>query len=101
MPEPISDLTSEALNTTALRFSWQNPFASVYHSLQLNLTAADGAVMTFDLPFPPATVTHVVGGLDPGKEYTATVVVRSKVADSATASSTLRTSECLVYFPGS
>ncbi|XP_070189417.1 tyrosine-protein phosphatase 10D-like [Littorina saxatilis] len=90
LPEPVSGLAGQALNTTAVQLSWQNPFDSEYTGLDVNLTSASGFAMTFTLS--AGDLTYAVGGLDPGVEYTAVVVVKSKVqVDSDPVSTTFRT----------
>ena len=92
MPESVTNLIGQALNTSALQLSWQNPFNTQYTGLELNVTSDSGVAMSYIMSAGDSTFP--VGGLDPGVEYTAVVVVKSKVqVDSAPVNTTVRTSE--------
>ena len=92
MPEPVTSLSGHALSTSAVQLSWQNPINSEYTGLELNVSAANDFEMTYSLN--PGEGTFPVGGLTPGVEYLAVIVVKSKVqADSTAVNTTVRTSE--------
>ncbi|KAL8579584.1 hypothetical protein ACOMHN_025537 [Nucella lapillus] len=90
LPEPVSSLSGQAVNTTAVRLFWQNPIGSDYTGLEVNLTTPGGAPLSHTLP---AGVTNLtVGDLHPGVEYGVVVVVMSKVqVNSAPVNASVRT----------
>ena len=93
----MTSLSGHALSTTAVQLSWQNPINSEYTGLELNVSTTGGFQMTYSLTAGDATFP--VGGLNPGVEYLAVIVVKSKVqADSAAVNTTVRTSESVILF---
>ena len=103
MPESVASLSGLALNTTAVQLSWQNPINSEYTGLELNVTSPGvGGGFEASYSLTAGDATFPVGGLDPGVEYLAVIIVKSKVqADSALVSTSVRTSEWWEWDRGS
>lgn len=91
MPEPVSGLFGEALNTTALGLSWQTPQKSVYNNLQLNLSSSVGDERIFNLSKDQSSLN--VSGLVPGVEYTVQMIVVALRVHSTPTSGSFRTSK--------
>lgn len=91
MPEPVSGLFGEALNTTALGLSWQTPQKSVYNNLQLNLSSSVGDERIFNLSKDQSSLN--VSGLAPGVEYTVQMIVVALRVHSTPTSGSFRTSK--------
>ncbi|XP_076467280.1 tyrosine-protein phosphatase 10D-like isoform X2 [Babylonia areolata] len=90
LPEPVSSLSGQALNTTAIQLSWQNPVDSEYTGVEVNLTDSSGTTSSFSLTAGHTNLT--VGDLHPGAEYAVVVVVMSKVqVDSSPVNASVRT----------
>ncbi|GFN86195.1 protein-tyrosine-phosphatase [Plakobranchus ocellatus] len=77
LPEPVSNLTGAAINTTSISFSWINPTNSEIDSLNITVSLRDGEVVLSIDEDDETKTSQTISELHPGKEYEVSIAVFS------------------------
>ncbi|XP_035826277.1 tyrosine-protein phosphatase 10D [Aplysia californica] len=75
IPEPVSNLTSQAVNTTALKLFWMNPENSEYDFINITVVMPDGDVAY--LKEDKSSTSRTLTGLVAGEEYLVTLTIHT------------------------
>ncbi|KAK3790007.1 hypothetical protein RRG08_016325 [Elysia crispata] len=89
LPEPVTNLTGSAVNTTAIRFTWINPLYSEIDKLNITVSTPDGEVIMLLEEDDVMTTGQTVTGLSPGVSYMVNISILSKYSDPSAAAFTL------------